>query len=204
MGTATVLKHNLFSYCSNSPVIKKDPAGYDSGSDFSLYEEHSFIDIETFSLGGYWVSIPNEAAWSSAYSSPLYSGMYISGFSSSAYTVSLECTYSENSTSNHEKRLPITTSESLRIQNAANRTKQIIVLVGSRAAGNATFLSDWDYILSGNSAQRHSAASSLPRGICGGENDTGIDIFTSYTKSPSYVILDRSRPYLEFFPHVRE
>lgn len=94
----------------------------------------------------------------------------------------------------------ISPSDAKRIQNAANRTKQQITVIGSRANGTATLTSDWDYILSGNSAQRHSAASSLPRGVMGGENNTGIDIFSSYVNGPNPVTLDRSKPYITFFP----
>ena len=78
-------------------------------------------------------------------------------------------------------------------------TKNITV-VGSRANGTAGPNSDWDYIMSGNSAQRHSAASSIPRGVWGGENNTGIDIFSSYPNGPNPVILDKNKPYIEFFP----
>ena len=95
---------------------------------------------------------------------------------------------------------PISSSDARRIQNAANRTNQNITVVGSRANGTAGSNSDWDYIMSGNSAQRHSAASSVPRGVWGGENNTGIDIFSSYSGSPNPVVLDRSRAYIEFFP----
>jgi len=49
------------------------------------------------------------------------------------------------------------------IQNAADRTKQTIIVVGSRANGTSTPTSDWDYIMLGNSRQRHSARSSVPR-----------------------------------------
>lgn len=66
------------------------------------------------------------------------------------------------------KSSPISAGDSRRIQNAANKTKQTITVVGSRANGTAGLNSDWDYILSGNSAQRHSAASSLPCGAWGG------------------------------------
>lgn len=59
----------------------------------------------------------------------------------------------------------------------------------------------------GNSAQRHSARSSLPRGTAGGEinsmgRETGIDIFTNYPNAPDYmrVNLDPTRPYVPFVP----
>jgi RHS repeat-associated protein len=53
----------------------------------------------------------------------------------------------------------ISAGDAARIQNAANRTNQEIIVVGSRASGTSKLTSDWDYILSGNSVQRHSATS---------------------------------------------
>jgi hypothetical protein len=90
---------------------------------------------------------------------------------------------------------------SQRIQNAADRTGQQITVVGSRAAGTAGPTSDWDYILSGNSAQRHSAASSLPRGLAGGENGSGIDLWQDFNpNAPNYSPLDPTRPHFIFGP----
>jgi len=88
-----------------------------------------------------------------------------------------------------------------RIQNAANRTRQRIIVVGSRAEGKANPMSDWDYILSGNSAQRHSAAGSIPRGLGGGENGTGIDVWQDFNPhAPNYNPLDPTRPHIIFEP----
>ena len=95
---------------------------------------------------------------------------------------------------------PISSSDAKRIQNAANKTDQTITVVGSRANGTAGLNSDWDYIMSGNSAQRHAAASSVPRGVWGGANNTGIDIFSSYPYGPNPVVLDTSLPYVTFYP----
>ncbi|MEG3959415.1 hypothetical protein [Microcoleus sp. herbarium2] len=77
----------------------------------------------------------------------------------------------------------ISPEDARRIQNAADRTKQTIIVVGSRANGTSTPTSDWDYIMLGKSRQLHSASSSVPRGTSGGEinssgRETGIDIFT--------------------------
>ncbi|HYE68780.1 MAG TPA: RHS repeat-associated core domain-containing protein [Anaerovoracaceae bacterium] len=99
----------------------------------------------------------------------------------------------------------ISLSNAVRIQNAANRTKQEITVVGSRANGTSSTTSDWDYFMSGNSAQRHSAASSLPRGTAGGEinsmgRETGIDTFTNYLNSPNYLPLDPTLPHVRFTP----
>lgn len=95
---------------------------------------------------------------------------------------------------------PISNSDAKRIQNAANKTNQTITVVGSRAKGTAGLNSDWDYIMSGNSAQRHAAASSVPRGVFGGEYNSGIDIFSSYPKSPYPVMLNKNLPYITFYP----
>lgn len=90
----------------------------------------------------------------------------------------------------------ISPGDARRIQNAANRTKQRIIVVGSRAAGTSRLTSDWDYILTGNSRQRHSVKSSLPRGTAEGEinsvgRETGIDIFRPpVTPNFPHVIFD--------------
>ncbi|WP_438006702.1 RHS repeat-associated core domain-containing protein [Sorangium sp. So ce321] len=91
-----------------------------------------------------------------------------------------------------------------RLQNAADRTGQRIVVIGSRASGKAGTMSDWDYILSGNSAKRHSAARSIPRGLAGGENGTGIDIWQDFNpRAPNYNPLDPTRPFIVFNPKSR-
>ncbi len=97
---------------------------------------------------------------------------------------------------------PIDPAAATQIQNAADRTGQTITLIGSQAAGTAGLDSDWDYILSGNSAQRHSAASSLPQGTSGGEvYRPGIDIFQDYNpNAPGYNPLDPTRPHIIFYP----
>lgn len=74
-----------------------------------------------------------------------------------------------------------------RIQGVADRTRQTIYLVGSRADGTAAPNSDWDYILTGDSGQIQRAKSSLPGwsandnhvGGVGGVTNTGrgIDIW---------------------------
>jgi hypothetical protein len=89
-----------------------------------------------------------------------------------------------------------------RIQNAANKTGQRIDVVGSRAGGTASATSDWDYILYGNSAQRHSAANSLPRGTAGGEiYKPGIDLLQSFNNTlRSYTVLDTTKAHIIFYP----
>lgn len=99
----------------------------------------------------------------------------------------------------------INVADSRRIQNAATRTDQDIVVVGSRANGTATTTSDWDYYMTGKSSQRHSAASSLPRGTSVGETnylggDSGIDIFVGYPNSPNYEPLITDMPHVIFKP----
>jgi RHS repeat-associated protein len=99
----------------------------------------------------------------------------------------------------------ITAAEALRIQNAADKTGQTIVLVGSRAAGTAGVASDWDYILNGASSARHAAESSLPRGTAGGAirgtAESGIDIFQNYNSSaPNFTNLNPSLPHVVFTP----
>nr|WP_269783553.1 RHS repeat-associated core domain-containing protein [Marinibactrum halimedae] len=97
-------------------------------------------------------------------------------------------------------------ADAKRIQNAANRTKQDISVVGSRASGKSNPNSDWDYIFSGNNRQRHSARSSVPRGTQGGEvnsmgRETGIDVWQSYNpKAPNYSTVNTDQPHIIFRP----
>ena len=100
----------------------------------------------------------------------------------------------------------ISAGDATRIQNAANRTRQEIVVIGSRARGTATPSSDWDYILTGASRARGSARSSIPRGRAGGEisasgRETGIDVFQNYNPSaPGYLELNPVEPHVRFGP----
>ena len=101
----------------------------------------------------------------------------------------------------------ISQSDALRIQNAANKSQQRIVVVGSRAGnGNLTPLSDWDYIVSGTtSRQRHSIKNSLPRGIAGGElgwrGETGIDFWQDANRNAlNYNPLNPNLPHVIFAP----
>jgi hypothetical protein len=100
----------------------------------------------------------------------------------------------------------ISQANAQRIQKAANRTKQRITVVGSRAGGTAKPTSDWDYIMSGKSSQRHSAKSSVPRGSAGGEIDgrgreTGIDLWQNYNPNAiNYNPLNPNKPHVAFEP----
>jgi len=92
-----------------------------------------------------------------------------------------------------------------RIQNAVNKTRQRITVVGSRAAGEANSLSDWDYILSGASRQRSRAKNSVPHGIAGGERigttETGADFWQDYNAAArSYNPVDKTQPHVVFEP----
>jgi hypothetical protein len=99
----------------------------------------------------------------------------------------------------------ISVADARRIQNAANRTNQEIIVVGTRADGTAGPLSDWDYLMSGNRAQRHSASSSVPRGHGGGAitssgRESGIDIWSTNRSSRSWVELESHLPHVIFRP----
>jgi RHS repeat-associated protein len=98
-------------------------------------------------------------------------------------------------------------SEIKRIQNAATKTKQEIIVIGSQVLGKgsgkgqAKPTSDWDYILSGRASQRSSAKNSLPRGVWGGGDNKGQDIFQCYNpQAQMYEILDKSKPHIIFKP----
>ncbi|CBG70634.1 putative extracellular RHS repeat protein [Streptomyces scabiei 87.22] len=99
----------------------------------------------------------------------------------------------------------ISPNDALRIQNAADKAGQPVIVVGSRANGSANPASDWDYILSGPSRSRHSQQSSLPRGTGDGEGSgRGRDFWQNYNPSrPDYAELDPSKPYVIFEPRSR-
>ncbi|GFE19554.1 hypothetical protein Sliba_00070 [Streptomyces nigrescens] len=97
----------------------------------------------------------------------------------------------------------ISPNDAKRIQNAADKAGQPIVVVGSRAGnGNLNPTSDWDYILTGPSRTRHSVKNSLPRGTGDGEGSgRGRDFYQSYNpNSPrkDYTVLERDKPYVVF------
>ncbi|MEW2214795.1 polymorphic toxin-type HINT domain-containing protein [Streptomyces globisporus] len=99
----------------------------------------------------------------------------------------------------------ISPNDARRIQNAADKAGQPVIVVGSRANGSANSASDWDYILSGPSRSRHSQQSSLPRGTGDGEGSgRGRDFWQNYNPSrPDYAELDPSKPYVVFEPRSR-
>ncbi|WP_443062789.1 polymorphic toxin-type HINT domain-containing protein [Streptomyces sp. NBC_00390] len=99
----------------------------------------------------------------------------------------------------------ISPNDAKRIQNAADKAGQPIIVVGSRANGTPNPTSDWDYILSGPSRTRHSVKNSLPRGTGDGEGSgRGRDFWQNYNPNrPDYAELDRNRPYVVFEPRTR-
>lgn len=97
----------------------------------------------------------------------------------------------------------ISPTDAKRIQNAADKQGQPIIVVGSRAGnGNLNPTSDWDYILTGPSRSRHSVQNSLPRGTGDGEGSgRGRDFYQSYNPNARhYTELDTSRPHVIFQP----
>ncbi|MFI0734663.1 putative T7SS-secreted protein [Streptomyces sp. NPDC021225] len=96
----------------------------------------------------------------------------------------------------------ISPNDARRIQNAANKAGEPIIVVGSRASGTSNPASDWDYILSGPSRTRHSVHNSLPRGTGDGEGSgRGRDFWQTHNPNrPDYAELDRDKPYVVFEP----
>lgn len=90
----------------------------------------------------------------------------------------------------------LTESELSRIQAFANKHGVEVQVVGSRAAGTAGPMSDFDYIIvGGNSKIRSAARRELPRGLGGGELQpggwSGSDVFNGATNP-----LDPTRPHI--------
>ena len=92
----------------------------------------------------------------------------------------------------------ISASEAKRIQNAANRINKPINVVGSRARGDASPISDWDYVVEGmNRDMRKDIQNSLPRGTGGGDIlsggiESGINLFSD--------TLNREKAHVIFTP----
>ncbi|MEN6407240.1 MAG: RHS repeat-associated core domain-containing protein [Thermoguttaceae bacterium] len=97
----------------------------------------------------------------------------------------------------------LSAAEQARMQAFANRYGTDVTNVGSRAGGTASPMSDFDYIISGNSRLRANARAQLPRGAAGGEigprGETGIDIFNG-----NKVPLDPTRPHIIFRPTPKQ
>ncbi len=76
------------------------------------------------------------------------------------------------------------------IQRFSDKYGVEVTLTGSRARGTAGPLSDFDYIISGNSKVLKAARRELPRGVAGGETNasgrqTGIDVFRPDERKPT-------------------
>lgn len=87
----------------------------------------------------------------------------------------------------------ITDGEYLRIYNAACKIKLTIYVVGSRANGTATEISDWDYIIEGLTNKKwKSIRNSIP-GAKTIDQPMKIDIMR--------IPLDESKPYIAISPY---
>lgn len=92
----------------------------------------------------------------------------------------------------------LTELEASRIQRFADKHEVTIHVVGSKVSGKAHPLSDYDYVISGSKRVRKLAEKQLPRGVAGGANNKGIDIFDEATKP-----LDVSAPHRTFSPRKK-
>ena len=85
------------------------------------------------------------------------------------------------------------------IQAFVDRRNSPVTVVGSQAGGSAGPISDFDYLIGGNSRLRQKARLALPKGSAGGEigprGETGIDIFNA-----NNVPLDPAKPHIIFTP----
>jgi hypothetical protein len=86
-----------------------------------------------------------------------------------------------------------------RIQAFVDKHQAPVTVVGSRAGGTAGPMSDFDYLIGGNSRLRQRARRELPKGRAGGEvgpgGETGIDVFNE-----NNVPLDSKLPHIIFSP----
>ena len=85
-------------------------------------------------------------------------------------------------------------ADMLRIQNAANKTKTPITVVGSRAKGTAGPTSDWDYVVPPGTSSRtiKNLRNSLPEGPRGIGEPRNIDIDSGLVRT--------NEPHINFFP----
>ena len=91
----------------------------------------------------------------------------------------------------------LTAGQIARIQNAANRTRTQVSVVGSRAKGTARPNSDWDYVLPAGTKRstKHSLSGSLPEGPRGLGESRNQDFF--------FEAVDPNRPFITFTPKPR-
>ncbi len=92
----------------------------------------------------------------------------------------------------------LSSEDQQKIQRFADKRDVEVTVVGSRAAGTSNALSDYDYIVGGNSRKRNHAKRELPSGIDGGAAGSGIDVFNP-KKSP----FEPSRPHIIFRPRLK-
>lgn len=132
---------------------------------------------------------------------------YIISSSSSLDTSTIEYTYSDVNSNCHiidassykdyistKTFILITDGEYLRIYHAACKINLTIYVVGSRANGTATEISDWDYIIEGLTNKKwKSIRNSIP-GAKTIDQPMKIDIM--------HTPLDESKPYIAISPYT--
>jgi hypothetical protein len=93
----------------------------------------------------------------------------------------------------------ITKLQAERIQQIADRYEVNVDVIGSRARGNATADSDWDYVITGgNSKSRSNAFRDLPSGRSGG--DLGPNSWTGKERIAPEKVYD-DEPRVRFTPN---
>ena len=120
-------------------------------------------------------------------------------------TTAAECLVAQNSgprVGGGARLENLSATDQARMQSFANRYQSEVTVVGSRAGGTAGPMSDYDYLIGGNSRLRANARNQLPRGAAGGEigprGETGIDVF-NLNREP----LDPNRPHIIFAPEPK-
>jgi hypothetical protein len=88
----------------------------------------------------------------------------------------------------------LTPGEITRIQNAANRIGVNITVVGSRAGGTASALSDWDFVFPPGTTRQQikKIVNSLPEGFRENLEGRTTDFFVG--------IVDETKPFITILP----
>ena len=146
-------------------------------------------------MGAYeYYSTGNPTAWQTASPGPLMGALALKGALSESAPV--ETGPIVGGGANLENLTP---AAQARIQAWVDSHGTNATVVGSRAGGTSGPLSDFDYLIGGNSKLRASARWQLPSGPAGGavgpNGETGIDIFNE-----NVVPLDPTRPHIIFRP----